>query len=465
MINNTNIFRLTAVLSSLFAVLLLFPGFMSTDSVWQILQAKEGIYNDWHPPMMAYLWGGLNHVVTGPFLMLLVQVGLLWYGMYLLLKSVPIDEKYRPYVLVFVLLFPPVFSIMGAIWKDIQMAAWLMLAIGVIARFVHFQYLNVPERDRKDVARLPYMAGVTVMLIIVVGMRYNAIAGILPVVFVLIFSLLDKVSIKFLFRIILSAFVSCIAVMAIYAVSKQLSNIITDSKMYPAQSTMLFDLAGTSVFANKVLFGKEIGEAFKSSSNQRLEFDLIRRHYDPKTFRSYLKGGVFSYTSNNEEVKKLRNTWIKVIRENPTAYLTHRWSSYRYQVGIDTVPRVPLYMTPIRSNSKSDALRTVHNYELSSLQRMIKRYLTSITDTIIFRPYAYILLSFFTIVAGLYYWRRDHGILFMIAGSGLCHAGLLFFLAPAVNFRYSHWTILCASISLMLFIGYLLSADKNNAKC
>ena len=58
-----------------------YPGFMSTDSAVQILQARQGVYSDWHPPAMAYLWGLLESItVPGPAGMLILQSALIWGG-------------------------------------------------------------------------------------------------------------------------------------------------------------------------------------------------------------------------------------------------------------------------------------------------------------------------------------------------------------------------------------------------
>ena len=34
-----------------------YPGHFAPDSVWQLAQGREGRFNDWHPPIMAWLLG------------------------------------------------------------------------------------------------------------------------------------------------------------------------------------------------------------------------------------------------------------------------------------------------------------------------------------------------------------------------------------------------------------------------
>ena len=64
-----------------------FPGFMSTDSVNQLHEARTGLYSNAHPPLMAAQWTVLDAIVSGPLLMLLLQGGLMLWGLYALLRA------------------------------------------------------------------------------------------------------------------------------------------------------------------------------------------------------------------------------------------------------------------------------------------------------------------------------------------------------------------------------------------
>ena len=67
-----------AALGLLVSLSIHYPGYMSTDSVIQLLQARAGIYTDWFPPAMAVFWRLWDRVVPGPFGMLLTQSILAW---------------------------------------------------------------------------------------------------------------------------------------------------------------------------------------------------------------------------------------------------------------------------------------------------------------------------------------------------------------------------------------------------
>src|SRR6187551_3493672 len=99
-----------------------FPGFMSYDSVWQLSQARglEPI-NDWHPPLMTFVWRLLDWFIAGPFLMLVIQSLTFLLGLYVVLKQF-MRARRAAIVAVLTLLLPQNLIVMAVIWKDSQMA-------------------------------------------------------------------------------------------------------------------------------------------------------------------------------------------------------------------------------------------------------------------------------------------------------------------------------------------------------
>ena len=58
-----------------------YPGYMSFDSIYQLQGAREGVTDNWNPPMMAYVWRVLDRIVPGPGGMLIVNAGLFWFAL------------------------------------------------------------------------------------------------------------------------------------------------------------------------------------------------------------------------------------------------------------------------------------------------------------------------------------------------------------------------------------------------
>src|SRR5258708_13870483 len=54
------------------------PGIMIDDARWQYQQAVDNAFEDWHPPLMAWIWRRLMIVEPGPAPMLTLQLLLYW---------------------------------------------------------------------------------------------------------------------------------------------------------------------------------------------------------------------------------------------------------------------------------------------------------------------------------------------------------------------------------------------------
>lgn len=138
-----------------------FPGYMSWDATTQLAQARRGVYTDDHPPIMAWTWHLLEHVVRGPLLMWLLASVPFVIGMRKLFAS-RMSDRASALACVLVLWFPPICSIEATIFKDTLMAGFLLAAMPLLVA-------------RRNVAGLVLVCAAT-------AMRYNAIAATLPVV-------------------------------------------------------------------------------------------------------------------------------------------------------------------------------------------------------------------------------------------------------------------------------------------
>jgi len=68
------------------AVLYAYPGVMSYDSFEQLHEGRAWFFTDAHPPVMAALWGVVDRVISGPLVMLLLQVTTFLAGVYWILR-------------------------------------------------------------------------------------------------------------------------------------------------------------------------------------------------------------------------------------------------------------------------------------------------------------------------------------------------------------------------------------------
>src|SRR5262245_62700613 len=116
----------TVAIGWLLISLYCYPGFLTFDSFEQLSQARHfRPVSDWHPPLMSIIWRWLDKIVAGPYLMVLLQSGLLLGGLYALFA-----RMMRPWLAVavtlFVFLWPPVITSQAVVWKDPLMAGFLV---------------------------------------------------------------------------------------------------------------------------------------------------------------------------------------------------------------------------------------------------------------------------------------------------------------------------------------------------
>jgi len=116
---------------------------------------------------MAFLWKLCDAIIAGPLLMLVIQSGALLVGIYLILRR-QLSERGAALAAVLILLSPPVLPPMGVIWKDSQMAGFLMLGIALLARQT----------------RASVVAG-CVLVWLGAAQRHNAAAATLPIIVLL----------------------------------------------------------------------------------------------------------------------------------------------------------------------------------------------------------------------------------------------------------------------------------------
>ena len=162
-------------------VVIFYPGYMSPDSISHLEQATGVAHlTDWHPPVMTRLWGLLIGVTGHISSMLIFQLTLLVAAMFVLSIIVYRHTRNRVWALsVYIIaLLPNIMNIAGVVWKDVQMAFSLTLAVLLIWFII---------TSKKSLGRVAIygIIGLALLLILYAGMlRYNALFAVLPILFV-----------------------------------------------------------------------------------------------------------------------------------------------------------------------------------------------------------------------------------------------------------------------------------------
>ena len=143
------------------------PGIMIWDAIRQYRQSLSGVYDDWHPPAMNWLWRQLLSIHSGPAPMLVLQA-LLYWGGFALLAATTLRQGRRllAAAILSCALLPIPFVLTGAVLKDSLMAGALLLASGLIAW----------RREEE----WPLRIAAILLLIAAATLRFNAVPACLP---------------------------------------------------------------------------------------------------------------------------------------------------------------------------------------------------------------------------------------------------------------------------------------------
>jgi hypothetical protein len=152
------------------------------------------------------------------------------------------------------------------------------------------------------------------------------------------------------------------------------------------------------------------------------------------------------------EKNKLLHLWKTLVLEYPLQWLSHKISVFKHVIGFDG-KRLwsAVFMKP---NSYDWATKMYGRPypDLSRVQTLVKHFLSKLEwQTPIYRPWIYLLMSLLVTVAVLQLSEERFGVACIVA-SGLANEVGLFFLAPAPEYRYSHYMIYTSILSFLLFV-------------
>jgi hypothetical protein len=438
------------------------PGFMSNDSAEQILQGRAGVYSDWHPPIMALLWHYVDQIIPGPLGMLLLQTALIWLGTLVvtLYWFAPVQGRLLSLLPALIVLYPPIFGISGAVWKDIFMWAFLMLALG-IAGSIDTQ--PAPPH-RFNYAKCVVAGG---LVFIAVLFRSNAVFAAVPIMSLCIARCFGPcLSHR---RLMISVVLGTFACLVLVSLSGTVNRSIARCRTNPWASIAVFDIAGTiqhtaKLDSRQMLYERIPARIRGNGSLDRL-LDLYNSGYWYGMFLNEKPALFFARSSQppcariewdfdltESEKTSLTQLWESAVTGHPLAWLSHRLSVFRHVVGFNHDELwSPIYMDP-NGFSGQLAEKYGRNPELNKFQSQVKRVLANLSSRWIFRPWIYLLLGVSVVCFSLAFCTDERAQIALVAASGLAHEGGLLLLAPSPDFRYSHYMIYVTLVALLLLL-------------
>jgi hypothetical protein len=420
--------RTVLLASAVFACVYSFPGYMNFDAADQLGQAMRANYGDWHAPTMAWYWRRLDFIVHGPTLMLVLQIGLFLWGAYdIFTRRFP--AKTAAWLASAVFLFPPVFVVLAVVWKDSQMAGWLVCGFALALR---------PSRGAR-------VAGIA-MLVLGAAVRDNGIAALPPLLLVTA----SAWGLRRRLAIIAAAVGLFVAISGSAIV---LNRVLADRNDYAwYQANAIQDIAGTLCFAEP-LTDEEI-ETELEGVELRQHHDLQKRfcaQYNPRWWfpLSLNENGLFVPGAPDEAQQRARKAaYSRVVHAHPRAFVYHRWVIMREMLGLSGLPDEPVCQSFVGAEFQYASLR--YHASASPFQQTIGRAFTWLATSrcLLWMPWAYVVVG---IVAFGYALKRRDGLAMALLGSGWCYEFSYAIGSAGAPYRYSQWMELCV-VAATLFV-------------
>ena len=408
------------------------PGVMIDDARWQYQQALDNAYENWHPPLMAWVWHQLTFLASGPGPMLLLQLFLYWVGFALIGWAAWARGSPRlALALVLAGFLPAPFALTGSVTKDALMEGVLLVASGMLLwrPIVHSAASATALR-----------IGTIAALVVASALRFNAFFACVP----LALAALPQRWTGTRPRLLLSAAAAAGLFLATGpAIAALLHAEDTDVQL----SLMIFDLGGITEHSGVSMF---------PDMKVRDPVAVNRLCYDPQGWDSYsdwankpcpLGFDRFQALIDNGDADAGR-LWVRAMVSHPLFYLEHRLAYFNLSTWF-LVPSGPAFTAWSQSVANPWGFQVRQTGLLSAIG--------AVTDaaaaTPIGWPVFWISLALAMSIAGLI--ARVPSEPLAIAVSAFLYGAGYAGVGVATGIRYYAWTFSGAAVAALL-IGAVL---------
>jgi hypothetical protein len=389
------------------------PGSTTYDSAVQLAQGRSGQFDDWHPPLFAFVWGLLDSIVPGPAGMLALNLVLFWGGFGLVVHRCLHPIAAAPGLLA-VALFPPAVSILGVIWKDVSVGAALVLGTGLL--------LTGSVRRSRLLLALALLP-----LTFAAAVRHDGAFAAGPLAVAVGVHLARERSAR-VRGLAGAAAVSLVIGVAWLAPPA----LLHPNKSFPIQQILSHDLAGLSAASGRSLF-----------PDSSVPVERIQMQYSPIDIYSSLKG--LPAVRNEGELCSLKRAWLDAVRRDPRTYLRNRWQLFRRLFGIGGPAATDTYYFGTEPPLGSGTTPFVPN----RLSRIAEQYFERSHNWLVFRGWVAAAILACFLFLGLTPWLpvRNRWAVISICASGLAYALPHFATSPVSDFRLIWWVYLAAILA------------------
>jgi hypothetical protein len=391
------------------------PGVVTPDSLSQYAQALSGHYEDWHPPVMAFLWRQLIRLAPGQAPFLAMNALLYWGGTLLLADGLRRHNRPRAALAVVAIAAMPIpFGQMGAIIKDSLLAACSLAAVGLAAQ---------GSRPARLIA-----AG---LLVIAAATRFNAAFAAAPLLVWLMPPGWNAGRIR-----------HCGLVLAAIGLLSATSWLINQVSLAPLRTHPMISLVGFDL-AGIIDHG---GSAAIPPLSRDTSRTVAARCYTPAQFNPRYRDDCDDVQSglSSATAGRLTRFWLTTIAQHPIPWLRHRLAhlNINWRFLVARVPDDAIYIMAMPANDLG------LSYRASPAARMIYRAASALAASPFGRP-----ATWLTVAAALLALApsfRCRRAVTALALSALLYSGAYAVVSVAPDLRYNLWTMLAAALALAI---------------
>ena len=439
-------FLATLVFCIVLTIFLFQPGYVDLDSAAQLRDGRSGIYDDWHPVLMAWTWSHVDKVCPGPLCMFLLQITMYWVGLAIFAGFVSPRPIYKALFLLIGFL-PSTFMISAAILKDILMGVAFLVGSGLI--FI--------ANEKKTIGRL--LVGVAILGYSMM-LRHNAVVAAIPLLIYAgyVYTNLNPLffpNIPISWRSIAIGF---FLLLFLFIPGRIWSSSITNLKKYPYQQIMLHDLVGISLRLKENLVPR-----YMAISEQPSMKDL-RNLYSPRgvthLYWPDFTNIHFKILEDQELVNDLTATWVRTVAEHPRAYLIERYVVFISFINVQNERNcAPYYYEESIYKPRGYYNPEGNTYSDNPVTNSVFGSVEPLRTGILYRNWLYFLalgvialFSLVTLKKTPFSGKKSIEITLVLGFSGFLYSAVYFFVATACDFRMIYWSALATLVSVPILL-------------
>jgi hypothetical protein len=394
-------------------ILSFWPGIMTWDAITQLDQATRDYLEDWHPPVMAWIWRQFIPLLPGPAPMFLLQL-LLYSAGFALTAGWALARK--RYGLAIALatgsLSPITIGLMAAVLKDCLMLGALLAATGLFLW---------SEHDRRQWTRTMSM----ILLLFASTLRFNAFLACFPIATALMPDAFRRTRARLI--------ATALAAIAALLLAMPLANRLLNAQPSGVElSLIIFDLGGITehsgadafpplkvgdaVAANHHCYSSDKWDYYSSWSTRpcAITFDNVRASFE---------------ASDTNPIA----FWIRAIVAHPIAYIEHRLD----HLNINTLFLIRMPLT----SSVPKQIPNIWNYSVrpNVVQGIVDKAAWLHANTPLGWPICWLALAVSTLMVG--HRLPSRGVIVPIASSALAYGLGYAVLSVSSEIRYHLWTM------------------------